>query len=124
MPCWPTVAANADASISTTYGYVEFAPSEVEGCQRILASSFNRLGTQFVRYDTGDLAVNADGHCEVDNYPRCGAIAGRVQETFIDRWGRRRSLYGYAFGDLDHDAFYDQIKDIQFVQERAGYLRV
>ena len=61
--------------------------------------------------------------CAGDNFPRASAIVGRSQETFVDSSGRRRSLYGYAFGDLDHDAFYDQIRDIQFVQDKPGCLR-
>jgi phenylacetate-coenzyme A ligase PaaK-like adenylate-forming protein len=89
-----------------------------------VASSFNRIGTQFVRYETGDLAVDPVDACTADNFPRASAIVGRSQETFVDSSGRRRSLYGYAFGDLDHDAFYDQIRDIQFVQDKAGFLRV
>jgi phenylacetate-CoA ligase len=107
-----------------TYGRVELLRSEIEGCRRIVASSFNWIGTQFVRYDTGDLAVDPAGSCAADNFPRASAIVGRSQETFVDSSGRRRSLYGYAFGDLDHGAFYDQIMDIQFVQEKAGFLRV
>jgi len=107
-----------------TYGQVEMLSSEVEGCQRIVASSFNRMGTQFVRYDTGDLAVDPAGTCASDNFPRASAILGRSQETFVDDSGRRRSLFGYAFGDLDHGTFYDQIRDIQFVQDKAGFLRV
>jgi len=107
-----------------TYGYAELLSSETEGCRRVVASSFNRIGTQFVRYDTGDLAVDPVGSCAADNFPRASAIVGRSQETFVDSSGRRRSLYGYAFGDLDHDAFYDQIRDIQFVQDKAGCLRV
>ncbi len=107
-----------------TYGHAELLPSEIEGCQRVIASSFNRMGTQFVRYETGDLAVDPVGGCTIDSFPRASAIVGRSQETFVDRSGRRRSLYGYAFGDLDHDAFYDQIRDIQFVQDKAGCLRV
>ena len=107
-----------------TYGCVELLSSETEGCRRVVASSFNRIGTQFVRYDTGDLAVDPVGSCANDKFPRASAIVGRSQETFIDSSGRRRSLYGYAFGDLDHDAFYDQIRDIQFVQDEAGSLRV
>lgn len=107
-----------------TYGYVELLPSEIEGCQRVVASSFNRLGTQFVRYDTGDLAVNPVGSCATNNFPRASAIVGRSQETFLDTSGRRRSLFGYAFGDLDHGAFWDQIRDIQFVQDKAGFLLV
>lgn len=107
-----------------TYGHVELLSSETEGCRRVVASSFNRIGTQFVRYDTGDLAVDPVGSCSTDNFPRASAIVGRSQETFVDSSGRRRSLYGYAFGDLDHDAFYDQMRDIQFVQEEAGCLRL
>jgi len=107
-----------------TYGYVELLSSETEGCRRVVASSFNRIGTQFVRYDTGDLAIDAVGSCDSDSFPWARAIVGRAQETFIDSSGRRRSLYGYAFGDLDHDGFYDQIRDIQFVQDNAGSLRV
>ncbi len=107
-----------------TYGYAELLSSEIEGCRRIVGSSFNRMGTQFVRYDTGDLAVDPDGICAADNFARASTIVGRSQETFVDNSGRRRSLFGYAFGDLDHDAFYDQIRDIQFVQDRAGWLLV
>jgi phenylacetate-CoA ligase len=107
-----------------TYGYVEFLPSEIETCRRVVASSFNRIGTQFVRYDTGDLAVDELTDCARDNFARSSAIVGRSQETFVDNSGRRRSLYGYAFGDLDHDAFYDQIRDIQFVQDKPGSLRL
>jgi phenylacetate-CoA ligase len=107
-----------------TYGYAELPASEIEGCRRVVGSAFNRIGTQFVRYDTGDLAVDPAGSCARDNFPRASAIMGRAQETFVDSSGRRRSLYGYAFGDLDHGSFYDQIRDIQFLQEKAGFLRV
>ena len=107
-----------------TYGRVELLPSEIDGCRRVLASSFNHIGTQFVRYDTEDLAVDAVDNCVTDNFPRVRAIVGRSQETFVDSSGRRRSLFGYAFGDLDHDAFYDQIQDMQFVQHKPGFLRL
>jgi phenylacetate-CoA ligase len=107
-----------------TYGYAELLPSETEGCRRVIASSYNRIGTQFVRYDTEDLAVDPVGSCAADNFPRVSAIVGRSQETFVDSSGRRRSLFGYAFGDLDHDAFYDQIRDMQFVQDKVGCLRL
>jgi len=105
-----------------TYGQVELLPSEVEGCQRVLGTSFNRMGTQFVRYDTEDLAVDPTGSCPNDHFPRVNAIVGRTQETFVDNEGRRRSLFGYAFGDLDVDAFWDQIRDLQFVQDKPGFL--
>lgn len=107
-----------------TYGQLELLPSETEGCQRVIASSFNKIGTQFIRYDTGDLAIAAEGSCAADNFPRVSAIVGRSQETFIDNTGRRRSLFGYAFGDLDHGTFWDNIRDLQFVQAQPGKLLV
>ena len=107
-----------------TYGHVELLRSDIDGCRRIVASSFNRLGTQFVRYDTEDLAVEPVASCGTNNFPRASAIVGRSQETFVDISGRKRSLFGYAFGDLDHGTFWDQIRDIQFIQDRPGYLRV
>jgi len=105
-----------------TYGQVELLPSETEGCQRLVASSFNRIGTQFVRYDTGDLAVASAGRCTANHFPRADAIVGRSQETFIDAAGRRRALGPYLFGI--HGPFWDQIRDLQVIQDRAGVLQV
>lgn len=107
-----------------TYGHVEFLPSDTEGCQRLVATSFNRIGTQFVRYDTGDLALPAPGTCTADHFPRVSGIVGRSQETFIDISGRRRSLFDYAAADLEYGSFWDSIRDLQFVQDRPGVLRV
>jgi phenylacetate-coenzyme A ligase PaaK-like adenylate-forming protein len=106
-----------------TYGHAEFLPSETEDCLRVIASSFNRIGTQFVRYDTGDLAVSPAGSCTANHFPRAGAIVGRVGETFVDSSGRRRSLFGYIFGD-EKSVLWDQIRDLQVVQEKAGHLRI
>jgi phenylacetate-CoA ligase len=106
-----------------TYGCLELVPSETGDSQHIVASSFNRIGTQFVRYDTGDLAVTAVGTCPANNYPRVSAIVGRSQETFIDSSGRRRSLFGYVFGD-EKSVIWDMIRDLQVVQDRPGFLQV
>jgi len=106
-----------------TYGYVEFLPSETEDCQRVIATSFNRIGTQFVRYDTGDLATAATTTCTANQFRRVDAIVGRAQETFTDSEGRRRSLFGYIFGD-EKSILWDHIQDLQVVQDRPGALRV
>jgi phenylacetate-CoA ligase len=106
-----------------TYGYVEFLPSETEDCQRVVATSFNRVGTQFVRYDTGDLVTARTGMCTADQFPRVDAIVGRAQETFTDSEGRRRSLFGYIFGD-EKSILWDHIQDLQVVQDRPGVLRI
>jgi phenylacetate-CoA ligase len=107
-----------------TYGQLELLPSDTDGCERVVATSFNWIGTQFVRYETEDLAVSGEGKCATSNFPRVDAIMGRSQETFIDNLGRRRSLFGYVFGDLDHGTFWDQIQDLQFIQTAAGRLLV
>jgi phenylacetate-CoA ligase len=105
-----------------TYGYMELLPSEAEGCQRIVTSSFNRIGTRFVRYDTEDLAAAPARDCAADNFPRVGAIVGRAQETFLDNAGRKRALGPYIFGI--HGSFWDQIRDLQFVRSGPGFLKV
>jgi phenylacetate-CoA ligase len=105
-----------------TYGRVELLPSDTDGCLRVVGSSFNRIGTQFVRYDTGDLAVAPIGSCAADHFPLAGDLVGRSQETFIDSSGRRRALGPYVFGI--HGPFWDQIRDLQIVQDRPGVLRV
>jgi phenylacetate-coenzyme A ligase PaaK-like adenylate-forming protein len=105
-----------------TYGYVEFPCSETQNCRRIVATSFNRIGTQFVRYDTGDLAMDPAGSCTSDHFPRVGTIVGRSQETFVDSAGRRWGLGCYLFGI--HGQFWDQVRDLQVVQDRAGTLNI
>ena len=107
-----------------TYGYLELLPSSTEDGMRIVATSFNRIGTQFVRYDTGDLAMASTRSCQADHFPRADAIVGRSQETFVDDSGRRRDLYAYAIGDLDSGPFWDHVRDMQFVQDRPGFLRI
>lgn len=106
-----------------TYGYVELLPSDTEGCQRVVSSSFNRMGTQFVRYDTGDLAMPSAGDCATNRFLQVSAIVGRASETFLDNEGRRRSLFGYIFGDGD-SIIWDQLLDLQVVQDRPGVLLV
>jgi phenylacetate-CoA ligase len=105
-----------------TYGHVELLQAAAEDCHRIVATSFNRIGTQFIRYDTGDLATAPTRPCTADSYPRVDAILGRTQETFLDNTGRRRSLLGYIFGI--HGPFWDELVDLQMVQDRAGTLLI
>ena len=104
-----------------TYGTVELLASNDDHLWRIVASSFNSIGTQFVRYDTGDLAEPPKHAC-VDRFPLVGDVVGRCQETFVDGRGSRRALAPYIFGI--HGPFWDGIRDLQFVQERTGQMRV
>jgi glycosyltransferase involved in cell wall biosynthesis len=104
-----------------TYGKVELLPSNEAQLSRIVASSFNGIGTQFVRYDTGDLAESPLCVCG-DKFPVVGDIVGRSQETFVDSEGLRRALGPFIFGI--HGPFWDKIRDIQFIQEHPGQMRV
>lgn len=105
-----------------TYGSVEMWPSDTKQVWRIVASSFNKIGTQFVRYDTGDLASSISEKCPETNYPRVGEILGREQETFIDRYGRKRAVLAYVPGCEGN--FWDGIRDMQFLQANAGSLKI
>lgn len=109
-----------------TYGLTEFLPEnepvpDEGGVQRIVATSFNRVGTQFLRYDTGDRARLSDKSC-TRPFARVDAIEGRSQEFFLDRDGARRAFGPYLFGI--HNRFWDILSAIQFVQNQAGRLRV
>ena len=105
-----------------TYGAVEMQPSDTEHVWRIVASSFNRIGTQFVRYDTEDMATSPHGTCATTNYPRVGEILGRAAETFVDRYGRKRAVLAYVPGC--EGGFWDGIRDMQFLQKSAGRLEI
>lgn len=103
-----------------TYGYTELVP--LEGNRyRIVATSFNTFGTQFVRYDTSDIAVANGVACE-EPFMKVDAIEGREQEYFVDAEGRRRAFGPYLFGI--HNEFWERISAIQFRQQEAGWLEV
>lgn len=104
-----------------TYGHVELLAAEEVGLSRIIGSSFNRIGTQFVRYDTGDFAMPST-IASCNSYLRVDAIVGRFQEVFVDHAGRSRAVLGHVFGI--HGIFWEQIRDLQFFQREIGRLCV
>jgi len=103
-----------------TYGYTELIPTK-NGRLRIVATSFNMIGTKFVRYDTGDFARLGNLNC-AEPFLRVQAIEGREQEFFLDRDGYCRAFGPYLFGI--HDEFWDRILAIQFIQKQPGQLDV
>ncbi|MBN1355795.1 hypothetical protein JXA40_05935 [bacterium] len=105
-----------------TYGYTEFLPLDGDESRvRIVATSFNRIGTQFVRYDTGDLARPSSRTC-TRPFERVDAIEGRIQEYFVDRNGVNRSMVTFLFAI--HNRFWDILREIQFIQRMPGRLTV
>ncbi len=81
-----------------TYGAVEMQSSDKANVWRNQALSYNRIGTQFVRYDTEDMAALQFQKCAATNFPRVGEILGRAAETFVDRHGRKRAVLAYVPG--------------------------
>jgi phenylacetate-CoA ligase len=103
-----------------TYGFTEFVDAG-DGLKRIVATSFNRVGTRFVRYDTGDLAVQSSRSCS-EPFLRVDSIVGRVQDYFVARDRSLRAFGPFLFGI--HNEFWSLIVAIQFCQRVVGVLRV
>jgi len=105
-----------------TYGLVEFEPlDDGSGECRLIGSRPCRLGTPFIRYDTGDLARPAaeDG---VTTFTAASSITGRNQEYFIDRDGIKRAFNPYVHSI--HDDFWDSVRRLQVRQQQPGRLRI
>lgn len=103
-----------------TYGYTEF-PEGDEGLHRIVATSFNTLGTRFVRYDTGDLAKLSDFRC-AQPFRRIDTVVGRVQEYFIGNDNIRYAFGPFLFGI--HNRLWELTTNIQFIQRLPGEIDV
>ena len=103
-----------------TYGYTEFVKDGTE-LPHIVATSFNSIGTHFVRYDTGDVALLSERHCQ-QPYQRIDTVVGRVQDYFVGRDGVRYAFGPFLFGI--HNQFWELIKVSQFIQRTPGILDV
>ena len=102
-----------------TYGLAEFERTD-HGYHEIIATSFRRLGTRFIRYRTDDLALITDTVCSASQFTRVDSILGRSQEFFIDSDGTKRAFGPFLFGI--HGEFWEWIQDIQFIQHCPGSL--
>lgn len=103
-----------------TYGRTELVEAEA-GLHRIVATSFNSIGTHFVRYDTGDLARLSERTCS-QPFLRIDAVVGRVQEYFVGRDGARYAFGPFLFGI--HNRFWELTIATQFVQKMPGLMIV
>lgn len=102
-----------------TYGAVEFARDASGETSRLLATSYNAAGTQFVRYDTGDLTIGGSlPPAGDDQFIRVANIVGRVQDLVVDRDGYRKPLTAFFFGI--HDKRWFSVEDVQFSQSKPG----
>ncbi|MGI9309291.1 MAG: hypothetical protein ACR2P6_08510 [Gammaproteobacteria bacterium] len=103
-----------------TYGYAEFIgddPTDVS----IVATSYNRIGTRFLRFETGDRAMLDDQFCS-QPFPRVAKILGRTGEYFFDGSHKKYAFNPFLFGI--HSNFWDYFTAIQFRQSTVGVLDV
>src|SRR5690554_660199 len=105
-----------------TYGAVEFIPTEEPDIFSIVATSYNQLGTRFLRYDTQDLCVLEKPSETVSNFLSVKKIIGRSQDFFYDREDQPNAFGPFLFGR--HGEFWESFDDIQFQQKQKGQLEV
>lgn len=105
-----------------TYGFVKLLPEDDKTHCKILATSYNLLGTRFCNYDTKDVALVTNTKCNNCNYVRIEKILGRDQEFFIDKFGEKKAFGPFLFGI--HNDFWIKLQDIQFIQSVQGEIIV
>lgn len=106
-----------------TYGAVEFKKTKNHKFYKIIATSFNNLGTKFIRYDTQDLCtLSNEAKCSENNFITVKTIVGREQDFFYDSEGNLTAFGPYLFGL--HNEFWSYFEKIQFRQEEKGKLKV
>jgi len=106
-----------------TYGAVEFLQTKDPDIYSIIATSFNKIGTQFIRYDTQDFCTKSGmENCSDNNFITAKTIIGRGQDFFYDKEGNTNAFGPYLFGM--HGVFWNCFDKIQFVQEKKGSMSV
>jgi len=86
----------------------------------VVATGFNNYAMPFIRYRTGDIAVNSKQKCPCGrNYQLIKRIEGRVQEFIVAKDGKLLPHLSWA-----HDMEWAGIKQIQLFQEKQGELTI
>jgi len=103
-----------------TYGKASL--KKTENYYQLMADSFNKYGTTFNNYFTGDYAIPTVSKCDSDNFFKVKSIIGREQEFVFDKNGNQKAFGPYLFGI--HSEFWEMVKKIQFEQRKKGYLLI
>lgn len=114
--------------LQSEYGYTElinekgYDALEEEEAGEIVCTGFNNYVVPFIRYRTGDIAINSNETCSCGrNYKLIKKIAGREQEYFIDSSGSKVTF------TCSDDALWrvkDKIYLYQFVQNEPGNIEL
>lgn len=94
------IAGECDKSkyyhLQSEYGYTElinqsgFDAIDEDEAGEIVCTGFNNYAFPFIRYRTGDIAINSNEKCKCGrNYKLIKKIEGRKQEYFIDKLGSK-----------------------------------
>jgi phenylacetate-CoA ligase len=88
----------------------------------IAGTSFINRGTPLIRYRTGDFAMLDGWSCDACNRPYqiWSRIEGRLHEFIVTSAGRLISMTALNA----HDDTFDEVRQFQYVQERAGEVRL
>jgi len=120
---------NSAYHIYSEYGITELLDKEGNEVTQdgqvgeIVATGFNNYAMPFIRYRTGDLAMNSTDVCRCGRpYPLLKRIEGRKQELALTKAGHWIALNPIVFGI--HSTIWQQVHAIQFVQHEAGKLDV
>ena len=111
--------------LQSEYGYTEIINkngrdvTSDDEIGEIVATGFNNYSTPFIRYKTGDLAINTNGTCRCGrNYKLIKRVEGRKQDLLITSKGY------YIIADMvigsTHDDIFDNVAQLQFYQEKPG----
>lgn len=111
--------------IQSEYGYTELLDEygkdvfEEDQTGEFVVTGFNNYVMPFIRYKTGDFAVNTNGKCKCKrNYKLIKKLEGREQEIIVTNSGAKISLTSIIFSQ--HFNAFSRIKLMQLVQNEKG----
>ncbi|MFH1115835.1 MAG: phenylacetate--CoA ligase family protein [Pseudomonadota bacterium] len=106
--------------IQMEMGLIEMLPA-ADDHRRIIGTCLHNAAMPFVRYETGDLAVEGDGNCPCGRpHPTVQKILGRQADFVVTPEGSIVSplILHFSFYNLD------EIREAQIIQEDLNTLRI
>ena len=105
--------------VDEDFSAVEFLPHLNGSGDRIIGTNFTNLATPLLRYDTGDIAVLADGVCSCGRPGRVvQSIDGRCEDYIVLKNGALVGRLDHIFKDLVN------IREAQIRQSQVGEISI